>query len=328
MYIYVLLFLVTFLLYWYIDRRKSFRVLTDYGYRVPPVNLLFGNLLQLVQDDLGTMERWMEEYGEEIGEKGGKIMGWYRGPSPAIWTTSPEFLKEVFIKDAETFIDRPMLDRSDNIPHLINMKVNFFLKVLVLPKILNQKLKWQMTMFNDKLLDYRENGDLERLGRFWLHGTCKPNEQEKRASEPLSEAQFLSAFLLLVCGIITSIFLLTCEHIYLRYFSPTLREKTIYNSWVSIFNKDGASQSRNQLVRKLASTKLCSTRRTSVRSFLDLGYGDQNCGEDVCKTKLRRLRGDLDCARDQIRMLEDQLNKHGIPLRRTSKEIAEKETVL
>ena len=25
--------------------------------------------------------------------------------------------------------------------------------------------------------------------RFWLHGTCKPNEQEKRASEPLSEAQ-------------------------------------------------------------------------------------------------------------------------------------------
>ena len=30
---------------------------------------------------------------------------------------------------------------------------------------------------------------------------------------------------------------------------------------------------------------------------------------------IRRLRGDLDCAKDQIRMLEDQLNKHGIPLR-------------
>ena len=27
------------------------------------------------------------------------------------------------------------------------------------------------------------------ISRFWLHGTCKPNEQEKRASEPLSEAQ-------------------------------------------------------------------------------------------------------------------------------------------
>merc|ERR1719193_949613 len=49
-------------------------------------------------------------------------MGWYRGPSPAVWTTSPDFLKEVLIKDAENFIDRPMLDRSDNIPHLINLK--------------------------------------------------------------------------------------------------------------------------------------------------------------------------------------------------------------
>ena len=28
----------------------------------------------------------------------------------------------MFIKDAENFVDRPLLDRSDNIPHLINMR--------------------------------------------------------------------------------------------------------------------------------------------------------------------------------------------------------------
>ena len=72
------------------------------------------------------------------------------------------------------------------------------------------------TRFNDMLLEYKENGDLERLSRwpaeyvfkfsstnisrFWLHGVCKPNMQEKRASEPLSIDQFLSAFLLLVLG--------------------------------------------------------------------------------------------------------------------------------
>ena len=39
------------------------------------------------------------------------------------------------------------------------------------------------------------------IDRFWLHGVCKPNMQEKRASEPLSIDQFLSAFLLLVLGI-------------------------------------------------------------------------------------------------------------------------------
>ena len=54
--------------------------------------------------------------------------------------------------------------------------------------------------FNEMLLEYRENGDLERLSRYWLHGVCKPNMQEKRASEPLSIDQFLSAFLLLILG--------------------------------------------------------------------------------------------------------------------------------
>ena len=76
----------------------------------------------LVKDDLQTYWSWMEEFGEEVGAMGGRIMGWYRGPSPGIITTCPEILKEVFIKDAENFVDRPLLDRSDNIPHLINMR--------------------------------------------------------------------------------------------------------------------------------------------------------------------------------------------------------------
>ena len=57
----------------------------------------------------------------------GKILGWYRGPRPVIYATNPDFLKEVFIKESETYIDRPMLDRSDNVPHLIMLKGNLFL---------------------------------------------------------------------------------------------------------------------------------------------------------------------------------------------------------
>ena len=40
-------------------------------------------------------------------------------------------------------------------------------------------------LFNTKILEMKENGDLERLRRFWMNGVCKPNEQEKRASDPL-----------------------------------------------------------------------------------------------------------------------------------------------
>ena len=78
---------------WYFERKKRFQILSNYGYNVPPTNYIAGNLHQIARDDLATMEDWMERYGEEIGEKGGKIMGWYRGPNPALWTTSPELLK-------------------------------------------------------------------------------------------------------------------------------------------------------------------------------------------------------------------------------------------
>ena len=114
--------LVILLTKWHLFRRRRYSLLAEYGYNVPPTNYVFGNLHQIVKDDLGTMMKWMDEYGQDVGGLGGRIMGWYRGPNPALWTTSPEIIKEVFIKDAENFIDRPMLDRSDNIPHLINMR--------------------------------------------------------------------------------------------------------------------------------------------------------------------------------------------------------------
>ena len=49
------------------------------------------------------------------------------------------------------------------------------------------------------------SGDLERLRRFWLTGTCNPKKEEKKASEPLAPEQFLSAFFLLLCGILLAI---------------------------------------------------------------------------------------------------------------------------
>jgi len=70
-----------------------------------------------------------------------------------------------------------------------------------------------------------------------MSGTCKPNEQEKRASEPLSISQvknnpkfssihkivltfffqFLSAFLLLGIGSLISVVLFFLEHLYMSY---------------------------------------------------------------------------------------------------------------
>lgn len=60
-------------------------------------------------------------------------------------------------------------------------------------------------------------GDLERLRRYWMTGTCKPGKQEHKSSDPLALEQFLSAFLLLMSGILLSALLLFLEYLYFKY---------------------------------------------------------------------------------------------------------------
>jgi hypothetical protein len=82
--------------------------------------------------------------------KRGKILGWYRGPTPVIYATDPEFLKEVFIKDSENFIDRPMIDRSDNIPHLIMLKGE---KKLASHRISHKSPSCKILVLKDEILN-------------------------------------------------------------------------------------------------------------------------------------------------------------------------------
>jgi hypothetical protein len=50
-----------------------------------------------------------------------------------------------------------------------------------------------------------------------LTGTCNPKKEEKRSSEPLAPEQFLSAFFLLMCGVLLSAGLCGLEHVYFKY---------------------------------------------------------------------------------------------------------------
>ena len=71
--------------------------------------------------------------------------------------------------------------------------------------------------FNEYLMRYRENGDLERMQRFWFTGACEPRKRRRTSSKPLALAQFMSAFLLLGIGIAISGLLLVCERVYFGY---------------------------------------------------------------------------------------------------------------
>lgn len=50
-----------------------------------------------------------------------------------------------------------------------------------------------------------------------MTGSCKPGKQEHKSSDPLALEQFLSAFLLLMSGILLAALLLFLEHIYFKY---------------------------------------------------------------------------------------------------------------
>ena len=113
--------------------------------------------------------------------------------------------------------------------------------------------------FNEYLMRYRENGDLERMQRFWFTGACEPRKRRRTSSKPLALAQvsiiskticlidklislfplqFMSAFLLLALGITFSGFLLLCEHSYFRYLRKYLAHfrNTAWCNLISIGN--------------------------------------------------------------------------------------------
>lgn len=79
--------------------------------------------------------------------------------------------------------------------------------------------------FNMKMLEYRKNGELDRLRRFWLQGLCKPGQNRHSISKPLDLSQFMSAFLLLGAGILVSVIIFALEHLYIMY----IRERLIKN---------------------------------------------------------------------------------------------------
>ncbi|XP_053211096.1 glutamate receptor ionotropic, NMDA 2B-like isoform X2 [Panonychus citri] len=84
-----------------------------------------------------------------------------------------------------------------------------------------------LNKFNEKMIEYRENGDLERLRRFWFQGACKPSRNKGKLSKPLDVNKFMSAFLLLGCGVLLTTVILAIEHIYFGYFrKPIIKNGT------------------------------------------------------------------------------------------------------
>ena len=104
---------------------------------------------------------------------------------------------------------------------------------------------------------YRENGDLERMQRFWFTGACEPRKRRRTSSKPLALAQFMSAFLLLGIGITFSGVLLLCESAYFAYIRRYMAgvENPPWCTLISLSIAESLSSNKGQRKQEIEETR-------------------------------------------------------------------------
>ncbi|VDM98173.1 unnamed protein product [Thelazia callipaeda] len=73
---------------------------------------------------------------------------------------------------------------------------------------------------NHYMLQYHQNGDLERLQNFWMTGACTPDSNSQTRSAPLGVGNFMSAFCLLI---VIGIFSLGFEYLFVYQLKKRVR---------------------------------------------------------------------------------------------------------
>lgn len=94
----LLLVLVSASLSWFLRRKWKLGLFKRHGIPGPEPDFFWGNFLQLKEDRVQVMERWIAEYG--------KVFGYYSGEMPYIVVSDPELVKQCLVKEFPTFHDR------------------------------------------------------------------------------------------------------------------------------------------------------------------------------------------------------------------------------
>lgn len=178
--------------------------------------------------------------------------------------------------------------------------------------------KW-IPHFNEYLMKYRENGDLERMQRFWFTGACEPRKRRRTSSKPLALAQFMSAFLLLGCGITFSGFLLLLEHCYFRYVRRYLAASSVGRAgFCSLLSLSVAESLRTWAKMAAAgngnngkeenSKALTDGRKPPADKVLEKECSPaRTCRDPKCEMNITAVARELDAANRAIEFLQKQL---------------------
>ncbi|CAD6214262.1 GSCOCG00011141001-RA-CDS, partial [Cotesia congregata] len=142
------------------------------------------------------------------------------------------------------------------------------------------------------LTNFNYTGDLERLRRYWMTGTCKPEKEVQKRSDPLALEQFLSVFYLLIVGIVFSGMLLIFEILYIEY---------------SKHHQPSHEKRGCHALLNLSLSKSLDFQGSIFDAKNNLPCQCQNSSHD-----LWRVQYELNLARARIKQLERRLEAYGI----------------
>ncbi|KAK7112852.1 hypothetical protein V1264_012236 [Littorina saxatilis] len=147
---------------------------------------------------------------------------------------------------------------------------------------------------NKVIFQLLENGEMERLQKFWLAGACYFEKDKKGVSnKTLGILNFTSAFILLGGGVLLSLVLLVLECFYFRFGRRYLRR---FNS----------CQFCNLVSLSLG--KSLSIEDTGQAVVQQQQQQQKRCRDQVCDTQIWRLKHQLDLAMLKIENLQNQIS--------------------
>ncbi|GFO38293.1 glutamate receptor ionotropic, nmda 2b-like [Plakobranchus ocellatus] len=152
-----------------------------------------------------------------------------------------------------------------------------------------KKSQWTKQV-NKALLLLQEDGEIERLQKFWLAGACHKKKETGVSSHTLGILNFTSAFILLGVGVVVGIVLLLVEHCYFRFGRKSLKK----------WDKCGCCS----LVSLSMGQSL--TFEQSVMEAIDF-HRQHKCKDPLCETQLWKVKHELDLALLKIGQLRKQL---------------------
>ncbi|OXA60817.1 Glutamate receptor ionotropic, NMDA 2B [Folsomia candida] len=163
-----------------------------------------------------------------------------------------------------------------------------------------------LASFNKFLMEYKENGDLERLKRFYFTGPCLV-EGGQRSTEygmltgtgPLALEQFLSAFGLLAIGIFISCMFLMIEKYYAKCIHEHFQDQP--PGCVALVSQNMGRPFTHPWRASITSSQ------NQTQNFKTVTIYNSDCRDPICTTNLLRLQHQLKISMNRIYYLENRL---------------------